>query len=190
MKVNSFSRVQLLATPWTAADKTPLSMGFFRQEYWSGCHCLLCYWPHIPSIFVCLRKCLFNLYFWRIILWYKIQAFFFFSQHFKNFTLLYPCLHDFWIDVKYNSSLFPFIDELFFLGLLQDCFTSLISAVSIWHALVQIFFWYGSFLVLSETPLSIVWCLILICGNSPSLLLQIFLLFLSPFLLLVFSLCM
>lgn len=67
--------------------------------------------------------------------------------------------------------------------------SSLISAVSIWHALVQIFFWYGSFLVLSETPLSIVWCPISICGNSPSLLLLIFLLFLFPFLLLVFSLC-
>ena len=25
-----------LATPWTVARQTPLSMGFFRQEYWSG----------------------------------------------------------------------------------------------------------------------------------------------------------
>ena len=25
-----------LATPWTVADKVPLSMGFSRQEYWSG----------------------------------------------------------------------------------------------------------------------------------------------------------
>ena len=30
------SRVQLLATPWTAAYQAPLSMGFSRQEYWSG----------------------------------------------------------------------------------------------------------------------------------------------------------
>ena len=30
------SRVQLLATPWTAAHQAPLSMGFSRQEYWSG----------------------------------------------------------------------------------------------------------------------------------------------------------
>ena len=35
-KVKSLSRVQLLATPWTAAHQAPLSMGFFRQEYWSG----------------------------------------------------------------------------------------------------------------------------------------------------------
>ena len=32
----SHSRVQLLATPWTAAYQTPPSMGFSRQEYWSG----------------------------------------------------------------------------------------------------------------------------------------------------------
>ena len=30
------SRVQLSATPWTLADHAPLSMGFPRQEYWSG----------------------------------------------------------------------------------------------------------------------------------------------------------
>ena len=29
------------ATPWTAAHQAPLSMGFSRQEYWSGCHFLL-----------------------------------------------------------------------------------------------------------------------------------------------------
>ena len=31
-----FSHVQLCATPWTAAYQAPLSMGFSRQEYWSG----------------------------------------------------------------------------------------------------------------------------------------------------------
>ena len=34
--LSCFSRVQLLATPWTAAYQAPLSMGFSRQEYWSG----------------------------------------------------------------------------------------------------------------------------------------------------------
>ena len=29
-------RVQLFATPWTAAYQPPPSMGFSRQEYWSG----------------------------------------------------------------------------------------------------------------------------------------------------------
>ena len=36
MKVKSLSRVRPLATPWTAAYQAPLSMGFSRQEYWSG----------------------------------------------------------------------------------------------------------------------------------------------------------
>jgi len=36
MKVKSLSRVRLLATPWTAAYQAPRSMGFSRQEYWSG----------------------------------------------------------------------------------------------------------------------------------------------------------
>ena len=36
VKVKSLSRVRLLVTPWTAAYQAPLSMGFFRQEYWSG----------------------------------------------------------------------------------------------------------------------------------------------------------
>ena len=36
VKVKSLSRVQLFATPWTAAHQAPPSMGFSRQEYWSG----------------------------------------------------------------------------------------------------------------------------------------------------------
>ena len=32
----SFSHVQLFATPWTTAHQAILSMGFPRQEYWSG----------------------------------------------------------------------------------------------------------------------------------------------------------
>ena len=36
VKVKSLSHVQLLVTPWTAAYQTPPSMGFSRQEYWSG----------------------------------------------------------------------------------------------------------------------------------------------------------
>ena len=36
VKVKSLSSVWLLATPWTAAYQAPPSMGFSRQEYWSG----------------------------------------------------------------------------------------------------------------------------------------------------------
>ena len=31
-----YSHVWLFATPWTVAHQTPLSLGFYRQEYWSG----------------------------------------------------------------------------------------------------------------------------------------------------------
>ena len=34
--LSRFSRVQLIATPWTAAHQAPPSMRFSRQEYWSG----------------------------------------------------------------------------------------------------------------------------------------------------------
>ena len=36
VKVKSLSHVWLLATPWTVAYQAPLSMGFSRQESWSG----------------------------------------------------------------------------------------------------------------------------------------------------------
>ena len=36
VKVKSLSRGRLLVTPWTTAYQAPPSMGFSRQEYWSG----------------------------------------------------------------------------------------------------------------------------------------------------------
>ena len=36
MKVKSLSHVRLFVTPWTAAYQVPPSVGFSRQEYWSG----------------------------------------------------------------------------------------------------------------------------------------------------------
>ena len=36
VKLKLLSRVRLLTTPWTAAYQAPPSMGFSRQEYWSG----------------------------------------------------------------------------------------------------------------------------------------------------------
>ena len=37
--LSHFSRVQLFAILWTIACQAPLSMGFSRQEYWSGLPC-------------------------------------------------------------------------------------------------------------------------------------------------------
>ena len=36
VKVKSLSCVRLFVTPWTVAHQAPLSIGFSRQEYWSG----------------------------------------------------------------------------------------------------------------------------------------------------------
>ena len=36
VKVKSLSHVRLFMTPWTVAYQSPPSMGFSRQEYWSG----------------------------------------------------------------------------------------------------------------------------------------------------------
>ena len=37
--VKSLNHVQLFATPWTVARQAPVSIGFPRQEYWSGWPC-------------------------------------------------------------------------------------------------------------------------------------------------------
>ena len=37
--LSHFSHVQFFATPWTVISQAPLSMGFSRQEYWSGLPC-------------------------------------------------------------------------------------------------------------------------------------------------------
>ena len=46
MKVKSLSCIRLLVTPWTAAHQAPPSMGFSRQEYWSG--------VLLPSPYICI----------------------------------------------------------------------------------------------------------------------------------------
>ena len=56
MKVKSLSPVRLFVTPWTAAHQAPLSMGFSRQEYWSG-------WP-LPSPEIYVYVCV-NIY-WKV----------------------------------------------------------------------------------------------------------------------------
>ena len=41
MSAKLLSRVRLYATLWSIVCQAPLSLGFSRQEYWSGCHALL-----------------------------------------------------------------------------------------------------------------------------------------------------
>ena len=55
VKVKPLSRVRLLATSWTAAYQAALSMGFSRQEYWSG--------MPLPSLkFMCILSQLKNIF--------------------------------------------------------------------------------------------------------------------------------
>ena len=66
--VKSLNRVRLLVTPWTAAYQAPPSMGFSRQEYWSGVLLLLelfknfiaqsISFPSLPSQVLWLVYCL------------------------------------------------------------------------------------------------------------------------------------
>ena len=49
VKVKSLSRVRLLATPWTAAYQASPSMGFARQEYWSGVPFVLLHSTILPK---------------------------------------------------------------------------------------------------------------------------------------------
>ena len=64
VKVKSHSRVWLLGTPWTAAHQAPPSMGFSRQEYWSGVpspspnHVYVCVY-----IYVCVCACVCVIFF-------------------------------------------------------------------------------------------------------------------------------
>ena len=55
VKVKSLSRVRLLATPWIAALQAPPSMGFSKQEYWSGVPVpSLLFYPKPPSNLNCV----------------------------------------------------------------------------------------------------------------------------------------
>ena len=48
--LSHFTHFQLFATLWTAAHQAPVSMGFFRQEYWSRLPCLPPRDPPDPGI--------------------------------------------------------------------------------------------------------------------------------------------
>ena len=51
VKVKTLSRIRFLATPWTVAHQAPPSMGFSRQEYWSGVPFKWeCCWFYVPTL--------------------------------------------------------------------------------------------------------------------------------------------
>ena len=75
VKVKSLSRVRLFATPWTVAYQASQSMGFSRQEYWSG---LPLPSPENPS------KC--------TLIWVKLMVCkLYFNNTFPNKTICWLC---------------------------------------------------------------------------------------------------
>ena len=90
--LNHFSLVRLCATPWTVACQAPLSMGFSRQEYWSGLPYLLQGifsaqvlnpgLPHFRKILYCLSHR--EAQFYPLDQSYKVVSFSFKGLHWKG----------------------------------------------------------------------------------------------------------
>ena len=79
----SLSHVQLFVTPpWTVAHQAPLSMGFSRQEYWSGLPVpspeLLIYFGYLP--FPCDVSLLFFAFAFKDFFVMQVFFFFFFKK--------------------------------------------------------------------------------------------------------------
>ena len=84
--LSHFSRVQLFATPWTVAHLAPLSMGFSRQEYWSGLPFLPpgeSSWPKDQTCISCV-SCIAGRFFTRWATWEACWE----CSHFLNMLIL------------------------------------------------------------------------------------------------------
>ena len=70
VKVKSLSRVQLFTTPWTASYQAPPSMGFSRQEYWSGVPLPSSYWgySHFLIRLSCSGEASFIHFIWKVLI--------------------------------------------------------------------------------------------------------------------------
>ena len=105
VKVKSFNCVWLLSTPWTAAYQAPPSMGFSRQEYWSGLPLpsLLSIGNEFPELFFIWKSIYFSFIFKISFIFLhfsryrSLNCLFFFSQH--SFS---SCLCGFWWEVCWN----------------------------------------------------------------------------------------
>ena len=100
VKGESLSQARLFATPWTAAYQAPLSMGYSRQEYWSGlplpslglsymAFIMLRYVPSMPALW---RVCFFLIMNGCWILWKAFSAFIEIIIWVLSFRLLIWCI--------------------------------------------------------------------------------------------------
>ena len=78
VKVKSLSHVPLLATPWTVAHQAPPSMGFSRQEYWSG--------VPLPSPYMALKES--NLWYLELRMRLSFSLLLLLLSHFSRVRLL------------------------------------------------------------------------------------------------------
>ena len=92
VKVKSLSPVRLLATPWTAVHQAPLSMGFSRQEYWSG--------VPLPSLIYLLY---WNLNLWNLFKSFKISICLLLSFENSLYKLYTIPLSDMWFENIFTS---------------------------------------------------------------------------------------
>ena len=114
VKVKSLSRVRPLATPWTAAYQAPPSMGFSRQEYWSGVPSRFCNCPFSPFGHIAALRFFFFFFFDRVLLFLGIIILFFFNWRIIALQYwVFFCHTSTWIRHRYTyvSSLLnhPFI---------------------------------------------------------------------------------
>ena len=109
-----FSHVQLCATPWTAAYQAPPSMGFFRQQYWSG--------VPLPSPNFSVRMFYFNIVgHFNTCLASKCDYVAWCVFFILNHILFFCC---FFLSFRYTAKWFSYIcihfQVLFLFGLLQN----------------------------------------------------------------------
>ena len=70
--LSHFSHVRILAPLWNVDHQAPLSMGFSRQEFWSGFPCPPPRDPPGPGIVSCIGRCIIYHYLESPKLWHKI----------------------------------------------------------------------------------------------------------------------
>ena len=99
VKVKLLSRVRLLATPWTAAYQAPPSMGFSRQEDWSG----------VPSPSLMLHYKLYQMLPWRENRYSTITLFYFLLFFNINLFVLFFMQH---VNLKMKAFFFKLLQKL------------------------------------------------------------------------------
>lgn len=178
------NRMCLCCVGWPVLSM-PIRPNWLMELFNSTIYLLIFCWPDLPftdggmkkfsKVFVCLKKALFSLHFWKIISLPGILGCLFF-QRCKHFVPLSFCLPGEMFDIitvhvllKVKCAYFLTYFKIFSLFFISHKIY-LVETLRCWFCLV-----------LPEVPESVVWCLLLALENSQPFLFQIFILFLSFF---------